>query len=264
MDFIQHRSGALLYMRAPGISAPHAFTTRYGGASRGVFSTLNLAENRGDEKADVCHNYDVLAAALGLPAGGMAFTRQVHGALVRRVGPSDRRMPFDPPAPDADGLVTDVPGLPLVIFTADCIPVLLHDPVRGAVGAVHAGWRGTVSDIAGEGVRALVREFGCDPGDIRAAIGPGISACCFETGDEVPDAVRSALGPDAEAFIASNGKPHVDLKGVNAFLLRRAGVPAENIDVSSECTMCLCGKYWSHRASHGRRGSQGAVIMLER
>lgn len=250
------------YMTAPHIAAVHAFTTRRGGVSGGIYAFLNLGEHRGDDPEAVRENYRLLCEALGVKT--LVFTRQVHGSTVRRVTKADAHELFTPVPYEADGLVTDEPGTALVIFTADCIPILLHDPVRGAVGAVHAGWRGTVADIAGEGVRKMVWEFGCKPENIRAAIGPGIDKCCFETGAEVPEAVRKVL-PDGEKYVksgAKEGKFMVDLKGVNRALLMRAGVPAESIAVSDECTMCLNEKYWSHRFTKGERGSQASVIVL--
>ncbi len=245
------------------IRAAHGFTTRLGGASRGIFSSLDLSEDRGDDPEAVRENYRRLRAALGLEK--LCFTRQVHGTDVRYVTRADAREPFDPPSPPCDGLVTDEPGLGLIVFTADCIPILFHDPVRRIAAACHAGWRGTVADIAGRTVEAMAR-LGSDPGDIRAAVGPGISRCCFETGPEVPRAVRAVLGEDGQAYIhgpdGDGDRSFVDLKGVNRALLIRAGLTPEHIDVSEECTMCEHEKYWSHRASMGRRGSQGAVIAL--
>jgi YfiH family protein len=150
----------------------------------------------------------------------------------------------------------------LAAFTADCTPILLQDPVTGAVGAVHAGWRGTVADIAGNAVRAMAEHFGSRPEDIRAAIGPNIGVCCFETHADVPDAVRAVLGEEAEAFIVPAGeKFRVDLKGVNAALLRRAGV--RHIEISDACTACEHHRFWSHRVTRGQRGSQGAIIVCK-
>ena len=250
-------------MASDMIGTVHAFTTRYGGVSRGIWESLNLGENRGDDPEAVKENYRRVSVALGA-APGFSFTRQVHGILVRRVSQVDRREPYGPAPADCDGLITDTEGLPIVIFTADCIPILFFDGVRRAVGACHAGWRGTVADIAGETVRRMEEEFGSRPGDIRAAIGPGIGVCCFETGPEVPQAVRAVLGEEGAPFISavSGGKAHVDLKGVNRQLLIRAGLSHENIDVSEECTMCLHQKYWSHRYTGGVRGSQASIIML--
>lgn len=261
-DFTQLNINGLVLMTAPGIDTPHAFTTRLGGVSGGIYASLNLGENRGDGPENVAENFRRLRAALGI--GRLAFTRQVHGSLVRAVTSADAREPGDPPAPEADGLVTAEPGLGLIVFIADCIPILFHDPVGRVIGAAHAGWRGTVADIAGETVRKMA-ELGSNPADIHAAIGPGIGACCFETGPEVPEAVTAALGPAGAEFIDDGrapGKFHVDLKGVNRALLIRAGLEPENIDVSQECTMCRPFKYWSHRYTKGQRGSQAAVIVL--
>lgn len=263
MDFIERESCGVRYLTAPNITAPHAFTTRAGGVSEGIYSSLNLGERLGDEPERVRENYRRLGEALGI--GRLVFTRQVHGDRVRPVTGRDAREPYDPPPEEADGLITCEEGLSLIVFVADCIPILLHDPVRGCVGAVHAGWRGTVADIAGKAVAAMTREYGTTPADIRAAIGPGISRCSFETGAEVPEAVRAVLGGDGDEFIAPSvnaGRFMVDLKGVNRALLIRAGLEPENIAVSDDCTFCLSDKYWSHRKTRGERGSQAAVITL--
>ena len=264
MSFILKESCGVPLMVSDTIGTAHAFTTRWGGVSGGIWESLNLGENRGDVKADVEENYRRLSAAIGTRLG-FAFTRQVHRTAVRRVYESDRREPYGPTPPECDGLITDVPGLPIIIFTADCIPILLYDRVKNAVGACHAGWRGTVADIAGETVRRMAEEFGSRPQDICAAIGPGIGACCFETGPEVPEAVRPLLGGEGDAFISQGrgGREHVDLKGVNRQLLIRAGLSPKGIDVSGECTMCLHDKYWSHRYTDGARGSQASIIMVK-
>lgn len=152
--------------------------------------------------------------------------------------------------------------LPLVVFSADCNVVLLHDPVRKAIGACHAGWRGTALGIAAKTVREMQRIFGCDPADIRAAIGPAIGQCCFETDGDVPAALHAALGDETEPYITWNGrKYHIDLKAINALWLRKSGVT--QIDVSGDCTACRTDLYWSHRKHGGERGSQIAMISLE-
>lgn len=263
MDFIEKCSEGLTLLAAPNIPAVHAFTTRFGGVSEGAFASLNLGENRGDSPEAVRENYRRLKAALGI--GKLCFTRQVHGTFVRPVTSADARESFDPLPCACDGLVTDEPGLGLIIFIADCIPLLLHDPERGVIAAVHAGWRGSVGDIAGKAVQAMTA-LGAAPAHIRAAIGPGISRCCFETGPEVPEAVMAVLGREGREYIDDPGREtdkfFVDLKGVNRALLIRAGVEPDNIAVSDECTMCRPDKYWSHRHTGGLRGSQAAVIAL--
>ncbi len=264
MAFIEQNRGGVVFMSSKLIAVPHAFSTRFGGVSEGVFSSLNLGVNRGDAPENVVENYRRFCAAVGMHEDRMVFSHQVHGTAVRVAAPEDIHIPGVPEPYDADGLVTAKRGLALVIFSADCIPVLLYDPVREAVGACHCGWRGTVMDMAGETVRTMCAQFGCEPQNIRAAIGPGIGRCCFETDDDVANAVYAALGADAERFIdgPEKGKYHIDLKNIDREFLIRAGVRAESIDVSDECTFCKSDKYWSHRATGGVRGSQCSAIML--
>jgi len=259
--FTTHGDTGPVYLTAPNISAAHAFTTRLGGVSAGVYASWDLGENRGDDPAAVRENYRLLKETLGI-RGGLVFSRQVHGDAIRVAAERDRREPYEPLPYEADGLITDVPGLPLIIFTADCVPVLLHDPVRGAVGAVHAGWRGAVADIAGKAVRMMADAFGCDPADVRAAIGPAIGPCCFETGPEVPAAVWALLGSEERITPRGNDKYMVDLPGVVADTLAAAGLSRAHIENCGECTKCLHEKYWSHRYTAGIRGSQASVIML--
>jgi len=258
---ITEKQGKLEYLTAEGICVPHCFTTRLGGVSTGIFDSMNIAIKEGESQENVRQNVEILARALGFDTKNLVTTRQTHTDIVRVVGAENRGEGLDRPVePECDALVTNTPGVTLAVFTADCTPILLHDPVTGAVGAVHAGWRGTVADIAGKTVRAMGERFGSRPGDIRAAIGPNIGVCCFETHGDVPEAVRAALGEEAEAFIVPTGeKFRVDLKGVNEWLLRRAGV--REIEVSTECTACQPDRFWSHRRVGNERGSLAAVIV---
>ena len=263
MSVITNKIGKLEYLTAEGIAVPHCFTTRFGGVSEGYLSSLNLGIHRGDKPENVRRNYEILGDALGFDVNNLVFTRQTHTDIVRVVDGSNRGEGLDREVePECDALVTNTPGLVLAAFTADCTPILLHDPVTGAVGAVHAGWPGTVADIAGKAVRAMCENFGADPGNIRAAIGPNIGVCCFETHEDVPNAVREVLGAAAEDFIVPAGeKFRVDLKGVNAWLLRRAGV--RHMEVSRDCTACEPNRFWSHRRVGNDRGSLAAIIVCE-
>ena len=263
MSVITNKVGKLEYLTAEGITVPHCFTTRFGGVSAGYLSSLNLGIHRGDKPENVVRNYEILGEAIGFDIHDLVFTRQTHTDIVRVVDAGNRGEGlFREVEPECDALVTDTPGVVLAAFTADCTPILLHDPVTGAVGAVHAGWRGTVADIAGKAVRAMAEQFGARPEDIRAAIGPNIGVCCFETHTDVPDAVRAVLGEEAEGFIVPAGeKFRVDLKGVNAALLRRAGV--RHIEISCDCTACQPERFWSHRRVGNDRGSLAAIIVCE-
>ena len=255
--------GALEYLLADGITAPHCFTTRLGGVSRGSLSSLNIGIHRGDLWENVLKNYEILGNALGFDSKNLVLSHQTHTDIVLRVGKEQAGAGlFAPELPECDGLITNEPGIALAVFTADCTPILLHDPVTGAVGAVHAGWRGTAASIAAKAVEAMAREFGCRPENIRAAIGPNIGACCFQTDADVPDAMLEAFGEEAKAFITPKAeKYYVNLKEINALVLRRAGV--RHIDISTECTVCQCHRFWSHRVTKGDRGSQGAIIVCK-
>lgn len=243
----------------------HGFTTRAGGVSEGIYASLNLGLGRGDDPDKVRENYRRVCRALEVDIKQLTFTCQVHGNTLRTVTSADAGKGLDKKVDyEADGLVTDVPGVTLVSFGADCLTVLLYDPVRRVIANFHAGWRGTAQQIAARAVEVMVNHYGCESADIRAAIGPGISRCCFETGEDVPNAMTTALGAAALPFLTSddNGKFHVDLKGLNALQLEKAGVLAGHIETSPDCTLCKPEKYWSHRYTKGERGSQAALICL--
>ena len=247
----------------PAIS--HGFSTRLGGVSPAPWDSLNLDDRRGDDLANVQENFRRLSAALDVDVRRLVLSRQVHRDDVRVVTPADCGKGLWTPRDydSADGLITDAPDVPLVVFSADCNVILLHDPVRRAIGAAHAGWRGTAAGIAGKTARAMQDAYGCDPADIRAAIGPAIGPCCFETDGDVPDALRQVLGAEVEPFMSWNGqKWHIDLKAVNALWLQKAGVT--RIDICPDCTYCRSDLYWSHRRTGLRRGEQAAVICLKK
>ena len=262
MSIITIHQGTLEYLAAEGISAPHAFTTRRGGVSSGYLESLNIALHRGDDQSNVAENYRILGNALGFSPEDLVLTRQTHSDIVRRVTKADCLGLDHHAYPECDALITNDPGTALVVFTADCTPILLHDPKTGAAGAAHAGWRGTAAGIAGKTARAMAEVFGCDPADIRAAIGPNIGFCCFETDLDVPNAMVEAYGGEAEKWIrAAGNKYYVNLKEINALSLRNAGV--QNIEISTDCTMCQHDRFWSHRVTGGIRGSQGAIIVCK-
>ena len=262
MSITTTKIGTLEYLTAQGIAVPHAFTTRLGGVSTAHSASLNLGMHRGDTAENVEENYRILGRALGFDPEKTVLTWQIHTDVVRTVSFDEHRGFDHRNYPQCDGLITNRPGTALVIFTADCTPILLHDPVTGAVGACHAGWRGTAADIAGKTVVAMQRAFGCDPAHIRAAIGPNLGACCFETDADVPQAMLQTFGEAARSYIRAAGeKFYVNLKEINALALRRAGV--QHVEISTDCTMCQPEKYWSHRYTRGIRGSQGAIIVCK-
>ena len=263
MSFTENTHGNLICLMAENISAPHGFTTRLGGVSQDHLHSLNLGAHRGDTPENVAKNHALLGAALGYDPAQLVLANQVHGDTVRVVSKKDALNSLSHrDYPECDALVTNVPGVALMVYTADCTPILLWDSENGAVGAVHAGWRGTAKGIAAKTVATMVSAFGCKPEHLRAAIGPNIGPCCFDTHRDVPEAMLCAFGEDALPFIQTRGeKFHVDLKGLNALWLRRSGVT--NIEISNHCTACAPDLFWSHRVTSGKRGSQGAVILCK-
>ncbi|MBR0063868.1 MAG: peptidoglycan editing factor PgeF [Oscillospiraceae bacterium] len=249
-----------MYTTSPNLTFTHAFTDRLGGVSEGIFASLNLGEHRGDEEKCVRENYRRLFEALGITK--FAVTKQVHSDTVREVTLSDAHELYSPVPYEADGLVTREKGLALMVFTADCVPILLEDAENGVIAAVHAGWRGTVAEIAKNAVNSMV-SLGAKSENIRAAVGPAIGYECFQVGAEVKDAL-GAIGcddrcrPDPE----NEGKFYADLKGANRDILVRSGVRPENIRISPVCTRCRHDKYWSHRFTDGKRGVQASIIMM--
>ena len=244
----------------------HGFSTRAGGVSPPPWDSLNLGANRGDDPRSVRENFCRFCRAVGTDAGALVKNRQVHSDRVRIVT-EDHILP-DPALPgtvEADGLVTDRPGLCLTVFSGDCLPILFYDPVRRVIGAAHAGWRGTAAGIAARTVETMVSAFGCRPEDILAAIGPGISQCCFETHGDVPDGLRAGLGTEAEPFIhplPGGQKFRVDLKGANRRFLELAGLASDHIALCPACTACDLDTFWSHRIQGNTRGSMAAMIQL--
>lgn len=244
----------------------HGFSTRLGGVSPAPWESMNLGSNRGDDPSNVDENYRRFCCAIGADSSAIVKNHQVHSSRIRHVTAADI---VSPPSllgdHDADGLICSQPGVCLTVFSADCIPVLLYDPVQRVIAAVHAGWRGTAAGISHRAAAEMISVYGCRGEDILAAIGPGISPCCFETHRDVPDGLREGLGQDAEGFIRplpKEGKFSVDLKGANAHWLRMAGLTEDHIAVSSACTTCRGDHFWSHRILGNERGSMAAMIQL--
>ena len=263
--FTQHTDNSITYLRSQALEGvAHGFSTRLGGVSPAPWDSLNLGVGRGDTMENVQENYRRFCAVLGMDDRRAVLSKQIHEDVVRHVTEADagKGLYCDRDYSSVDGMVTDVPHLPLVVFSADCNVILLYDPVGRAIGACHAGWRGTALGIAKKTAQEMVRLFGCEARNIRAAIGPAIGQCCFETDEDVPTALREALGAEVERYITWNGaKYHIDLKAVNALWLRKAGV--ETIDICDHCTACRPDLYWSHRKMGNARGAQIAMIALE-
>ena len=247
----------------------HAFSTRQGGVSRPPFDTLNLGQSVGDDSAAVEQNRRRLFGAFGIDAARVVRAWQAHEDGVLRV---DAGLTGRPGFPGCllderakfDALITRLAGLALVVTTADCLPILIHDPVRAAVAAVHAGWRGTAKRIAARALGAMREAYGTDPADCRAAIGPGIRGCCFEVDAAVTDSMAAAL-PNWEKHARANRSGHwlLDLAEVNRAILEAAGVRADCIEDVGLCTSCRNALFFSHRAEKGRTGRMMNFILLK-
>lgn len=246
--------------------AEHCFTTRLGGVSEGKFASMNLTFSRGDDREHVLENYRRVAAAMGTIPDRFVLTYQVHRTNVIRVTEADagKGVTRDRDWDDADGLVTDTPGLVLSVFAADCVPILFLDPKRRAIGACHSGWRGTVGRIGGRVIGEMEAAFGSDPEDILCGIGPSICRDCYEISDDVAEQFLAAF-PGYEGEILENhhnGHWQLDLWEACRIGLREAGVLDENIHTTDICTCCNPELLFSHRASGGEHGNIGGFIML--
>jgi YfiH family protein len=231
--------------------ADAAVTARSGGVSSGPYESLNLSLSVGDDPGRVLENRRRLATAFGADLGDFVFARQVHGAGVRVVTDADRgagAYPLD----DADALVTASPGVVLAILTADCVPIVLHDPVAGVLACVHAGWRGTVAGVTAAALAAMQR-LGARPADVTAGIGPAIGADRYQVGPDVHEAVTRTFGPAAAEFTrpdpSAPGRWLLDLWAANRHALRQAGVPGPRIHTTDIPTGPVPGHFFSDRTA---------------
>lgn len=269
MEIIEKINHEIPFFVSDGMEAAggvaHGFSTRIGGVSEGMWAGLNLSPTRGDDPDHVRENCRRFFAAIGAKGENLARTNQVHEDGVRIITTADSRTDIcEKVTYEADALITAVPGITLMVSVADCVPVLLYDPVRRVVAAVHAGWRGTAKGAVSRAVERMIEVYGCDPEDILAAIGPSIGPEDFETHEDVPNAMMASLATQALQYIQikENGKFAVDLKGLNHLRLTQAGLSSEHIAVSNECTFCDGEKYWSHRKCGNDRGAMAAAIQL--
>lgn len=243
----------------------NGFSTRLGGASKGRFATMNFSYSRKDDPADVLENFTRMADALGVERDRMVVSYQTHTTNVRRVTREDegKGVIRERDYRNVDGLITDVPGITLVTFYADCVPLYLVDPVHHAIGLSHSGWRGTVRRMGQVTMDAMKEAFGTRPEDVTACIGPSICRDCFEVGEEVAEAFADAFDPKyRDALYRANAKPgkyQLDLWKANEIIFQEAGVPKEQIHTTNICTMCNSDYLFSHRRVGEERGNYRCV-----
>lgn len=247
----------------------HAFSTRLGGVSQGIYSSMNLSFTRGDEDEAVHENYRRFAAAVGFAAEDIVTSDQMHTANVRVVTEEDRGNGITKPRPytDVDGMITNVPGLVLATFYADCVPLYFVDPVHRAVGLSHSGWRGTAAKIGRVTVEKMKKEYGTQPEDLYTAIGPSICQKCYEVSEDVILEFQNSFEQkywDSLFYRKENGRYQLNLQEANRLIMLEAGIAEAHISMPGICTCCNPEFLFSHRASHGRRGNLGAFLGIRR
>lgn len=252
-------------MQSPRILA--RFTTRHDGVSEAPYTSCNLGLHVGDDPSHVVENRKRVGELFGVPISSWVAGDQVHGATVTVVtegmkGRGARELESMLPATDA--LVTNVPGLALTTYAADCVPLLFAARDVEAIGCAHAGWQGTVQKIAAHTVRALQDQYGADPAQLQVWVGPSIGPCCYEVDERVASQVRAAFPQDHESLLIpnANGRWQLDLWLCNVKALLEAGVVESNIIRSDACTSCRVDTYFSHRKEAGKTGRHAGIIVI--
>ncbi|MGN0380278.1 MAG: peptidoglycan editing factor PgeF [Suilimivivens sp.] len=271
MQVNQHKE--VIYLTFPLLEKTgmvrHLFSTRIGGVSEGIYSSMNLSYTRGDRKEAVDENFSRIADVFQSVPDKIVCSRQTHTTNVRRVTKKDlgkgvvRPLDYE----DVDGLITDIPGIILATFYADCVPLYFVDVKNRAIGLSHSGWRGTVNRMGDATLQAMKDAFGTSSEDVIAAIGPSICQDCYEVGEEVAASFRESFPEEWEYFLKvgrETGKYQLDLQEANRRILINAGVLQQNIAVTDICTCCNKELLFSHRGSDGKRGNLGAFLELRK
>ncbi len=252
----------------------HGFSTRLGGVSKDHLAAMNLSFTRGDDPDNVKENHRRFAACLGYDEKRLVFSDQVHLTNFYKVTEKDcgKGIIRESDIKDIDGLVTNVPGIPLITFYADCVPLMFYDPVKKVIAMAHSGWKGTVKRIGAKMVSYMGSEYGSKPEDIICAIAPSICQECYEVSADVAEEFIKEFHDDLTfnnsnimqelIYIKDNGKYQLNLHKACELVLYRAGITREHIDITDLCTCCNPELFFSHRASHGMRGNNAGVMML--
>lgn len=259
----------------------HGFSTRLGGVSTEYLASMNLSFSRGDNRENVMENHRRFAAALGYDEKKLVFSDQVHSTRFHRVTREDcgKGIVRDSDIKEIDGLVTDEPGVPIITFYADCVPLFFYDPVKKVIAMAHSGWRGSVERIGAKMAAYMEQEYNCKSEDILCAIGPSICQRCYEVSEDVAekfieefgygkprkihDKERAGCAPDDLLWAKADGKYQLNLHRACEIALLEAGIRRENLDVTDLCTCCNPQFFYSHRASQGKRGNLAGVMMIK-
>ena len=261
-SMIRREVGDLVYyqfsqlVRFPQLQ--HGICTRLGGVSKPPWSSLNVGRLVGDLPEAANENHRQIYVAAGLEPTRVVSARQVHGTNVAVVGEEQHGQVL----PETDALVTNTPGTALLLRFADCVPIVLFDPMKDAISLVHSGWRGTVAGIARRAVQVMQDTFGCHPEDILAGIGPCIGPCCYEVGPDVVEEVKQAFGSTFQVVVkpGRGDRYTFDLPSAVRIQLQRAGIAS--VEDSGLCTSCHTTEFYSHRAEHGSTGRFAVFVSL--
>jgi len=273
----QHQANGVLYLTFPSFDkipfVYHAFSTRQGGVSKGIYSSMNLNFNRGDEAANVFSNFAILCDAMRIDPITLVLSDQTHTSNILAVTNEDcgKGLVRAKTWKDVDGLVTKDPDVSLVTLYADCVPLFFIDPVRRVAATAHAGWKGTVLAIASKMVDVMHCQFSCEPADILVGIGPSIGQCCFEVDEttakafqSLPESVvtKGCVKQRPDSADPSRFKYDINLQEINRNLLLQAGIAEDHIEMADICTKCNHEWLFSHRATNGQRGGMAAIIGI--
>ena len=244
----------------------NAFSTRQGGVSVGCLESMNLGFNRGDLDENVLKNHKIFAKAVGFPYENIVTTNQTHTTNVRVVTKEDcgKGITKDRDYSDVDGLITNVPGIVLTTYYADCVPLYILDPVNKAIGLSHSGWKGTVKRIGDNTLKLMNENYGTNPKDVICCIGPSICQDCYEISEDVANEFINEFGKNNKIlYNKGNGKYQLNLWESVKQVFLYAGVEYDNIYTTDICTCCNKDELFSHRGHHGKRGNLAAFLMLK-
>lgn len=239
----------------------HCFTTRCGGVSEGDYFSLNLRFNCSDSRENVLANYKIICDEIGVDYRNLVLSKQVHedNVYVITGEASGNGITKEQKFTSCDAMITNEPGVPIAVFSADCVPVCFLDVKKSVIGVAHSGWKGTVARISQKVVEKMKSEFGSEPSDILVGIGPSIRECHFEVGEDVAEIFKEAFG---DSVISISSKPHIDMQKAIRLQLIAAGVLDTNITDSGICTYCNNDIFYSHRVAGDKRGLQAAIMEL--
>lgn len=273
---VLERNGKAPYITFPSLSkisfVKHGFSTRLGGVSKGYLSSMNFDFSR-EDRENVEKNYEIISNSIGLNYNNLVLSDQVHKTNIYLVTNKDKGKGIikERDYKEMDGLITNTPGLVLTTFYADCVPLYFVDIKKKAIGLSHSGWRGTVKGMGAKTIEAMAESFGSSPKDIVAVIGPSICKECYEVSEDVANEFIKVFNENMwkdilhkkEINSSGNNKYQLDLWKANYYILLKAGLLAENINISAVCTACNCDLLYSHRASKGKRGSLAAFLSIK-